>query len=66
MSGDGFVQHDVAVALTHAIMDIFKSVLRPEEFQDAMDETYAAVKAGLQAYDAQRAHVLSRLKPMQN
>jgi hypothetical protein len=66
MSGDGFVHHDCAVALTAAIMEIFQPLLRQEEYQDAVDVVYAAVRAGLTAYDMQRDHVLKRLKPLNN
>jgi hypothetical protein len=64
--GDQFLQHDAAVAMAKAIVEIFRPLLRPEEVRDAIDEVYAAVKAGLQAYDLRRAHIQRRLKPMSN
>ena len=66
MSGDRFLQHDAAVAMTKAIVEIFQPLLRPEEEGDAIEEVYAAVRAGLTAYEAARAHIQHRLKPMNN
>lgn len=66
MSGDQFLQHDAAVAMAVAIVEIFRPLLRPEEVRDALDEVYAAVKAGLQCYEPRRAHIQRRLKPMSN
>jgi hypothetical protein len=65
VSGDQFLQHDAAVAMTVAIVEIFRPLLRPEEVRDAI-EVYAAVKAGLQGYDLRRAHIQKRLKPLSN
>lgn len=66
MSGDQFIHHDAAVAMTKAIVEIFQPLLRQEEVGDAIDEVYAAVRAGLTGYDAARAHIQHRLKPMNN
>lgn len=66
MSGDCFHQHDAAVALAKAIVEIFRPLLRPEEYGDAIDEVYAAVTAGLRAYELRRAHIQKRLTPMSN
>jgi hypothetical protein len=66
MSGDHFLQHDAAVAMAKAIVEIFRPLLRLEEYRIAIDEVYAAVTAGLQAYDLRRAHIQKRLKPMSN
>ena len=62
---DQRLQHDVAMALSKAILDIFQNLLRPEEYRDAMEETYSAVKAGLETYDARREQ-LRKLRPKQN
>jgi hypothetical protein len=66
VSGDQFLQHDAAVAMAKAIVEIFRPFRRPEEYQDAFDEVYAAVKAGLQAYVLRHAHLERRLKPLSN
>lgn len=66
MSGDGFIKHDCVVATSKAIMTIFVDLLRDEEFRDALLEVHAAVEAGFDAYDAQRAHIAARLRPMNN
>lgn len=66
MSGDQFLQHDAAVAMAKAIVEIFRPLLRQEEYRDAIDEVYAAVTAGLRAYDLRRAQIQKRLKPMGN
>jgi hypothetical protein len=66
VSGDQFVQHDAAVAMAKAIVEIFRPLLRPEEYRDATDEVYAAVTAGLRDYELRRDHLQKRLKPMSN
>jgi hypothetical protein len=66
VSGDQYLRHDAAWAMTRAIVEIFCPLLRPEEVRDAFDEVYATVKAGLSAYEAQHDHVLKRLKPLNN
>ena len=66
MSGDGFIQHDAAWAMSKAIVGIFEPLLRPEEVKDAFDEVYDAVKSGLSVYDAKRGDMLKRLKPLNN
>lgn len=66
MSGDGFTKHDCVVATTKTIMTIFVDLLRDEEFRDALLEVHEAVEAGFDAYDAKRAHLHDRLKPMNN
>lgn len=66
VSGDQFLQHDAAVAMAEAIVEIFRPLLRPEEYRDAFDEVYAAVNCGLQCYELRRAHIQKRLKPMSN
>jgi hypothetical protein len=60
------LHHDIAWAASAAIVDLFQNLLRPEEVRDAMEETYRAVRAALEAYDAHRAHIARRLKPMDN
>lgn len=66
MFDDQFLQRECAAALTRAIVDIFRSVLRPEEFQDALDEVYATVRAALLCYEHRRDNVYPRLEPMNN
>lgn len=60
------LRHDVAWAASVAIVDLFEGLLRPEEVKDAREETYLAVKAALEAYDARREHIARRLKPLDN
>lgn len=52
--------------MTRKIVSIFHGVLKPGEFQDALEEVYAAVLAGLQCYDLKREHISQCLKPMSN
>ena len=52
--------------MSKAIISLFQPLLRQEEVGDAIDEVYAAVRAGLTAYDSARAHIQLRLKPMNN
>ena len=59
------LRHEAAMALSKAILDIFQNLLRPEEVRDAMEETYSAVKAGLEAYDTRREQP-RKLRPTQN
>lgn len=61
-----WLRHDVAWAAAKAVVDIFQNLLRPEEAKDAREETYRAVKAALEAYDARREHIARRLKPLDN
>lgn len=66
MFDDQFLQRDCAAELTRAIVDIFRSVLRPEEYQDALDQVYATVRAALLCYEHRRDNVYPRLEPMKN
>jgi hypothetical protein len=61
VSGDGFILHDSAWAMAETIVRVFQLLLRPEEVRDAFDEVYAAMRAGLTAYEAQRSDMLKRL-----
>jgi hypothetical protein len=45
------IQHDAAVAIAHAVLDIIAPCLRPEEQPDALHEFYQVIRAGLEAYD---------------
>jgi hypothetical protein len=66
MSSDKHLRHECAVNLTETIVSIFCGVLRPEEFQDAMDEVYETVRAGLLRYELKRDPIHKRLKPSIN
>jgi len=66
MPRDQHLRHECAVILTETIVSIFCGLLRPEEFQDAMDEVYDSVRAGLLHYELKRDSISERLKPSAN
>ena len=66
MSSDQHLRHECAVNMAETIVSIFCGLLRPEEFQDAMDEVYDAVRAGLLCYELKRDPISERLKPSTN
>src|SRR6266511_2138563 len=45
------IQHDAAVAIAHAVLNVIAPCLRPEEQLDALHEFYDIIRAGLQAYE---------------
>ena len=45
------IQHDAAVAIAHAVLNVIASCLRPEERPDALHEFYHVIRAGLEAYE---------------
>ena len=59
------LRHEAAMALSRTILEVFQNLLRPEEYRDAMEETYSAVKAGLEAYDTRREQPRKH-RPTQN
>ena len=49
------LKHDVAAALTRQLVEMLACVLSPVERDVAREQFYATVRAGLDAYDQQKA-----------
>ncbi len=49
------LQHDAAVAMAKCLVNIIAPCLRPEEQGEAAREFYQVIRAGLEAYEQQRA-----------
>ena len=50
---DEALQHDAAVSMARALVEIISPCLRQEEQGEALREFYSVVRAGLEAYEAQ-------------
>jgi hypothetical protein len=57
--------HDVAVATSRHILDLFVGCIREEEQRDAFEEIYERVKAGIECFDLQSSR-MDRLEPGRN
>lgn len=60
------LQHDVAWAISHRVLEIFAPLLRDEEQADAFAEIYAVVKAGVESFEIMKFREETRLKPSRN
>jgi hypothetical protein len=60
------LMHDAAMAMAQAMLDIVEPCLRYEERLEAIGEFYIACKAGIEAYEIQKARLQSRLNPTNN
>jgi len=60
------LQHECAVAMAAALMERFGSVLRDEEWSDALREMYHVCKTGIESYVTQRNRELAKLNPSRN
>jgi len=60
------LQHDAAMAMAKAILDVVASCLHPDCHRDAFDEFVAICKAGVESYDIQRERMQKRLRPGRN
>jgi hypothetical protein len=58
--------HDVAVAMTHAILDGPLMPLRGEEKQAIYDRVYDICRAGIEAFCIQQDRLQHRLNPLSN
>jgi hypothetical protein len=65
--GDESLQHDAAVGMSRALVEIIAPCLRPEEQQEAFREFYEVIRAGLEAYEAQlERKTLGATRPSRN
>ncbi len=60
------LQHDAAMAMAQAILDIVGGCLREDEHRDAFEEFVAVCKAGIESYDVMRNRMQQRLNPANN
>lgn len=63
---DAELQHDAAVAMARALVEIIAPCLREEEQRDAFEEFYRVCHAGIEAYVAQASHKERQLLPGRN
>ncbi len=60
------LQHDCAMAMARALIELFGPVLRDEEKSDAFQEMYRVCKSGIESYVIQRNRELARMNPSCN
>jgi hypothetical protein len=60
------LQHDAAVAIAKACLDVVASCIHPCCHKDAWDEFYMIAKSGIEAYEIQADRMLHRLRPLEN
>jgi len=60
------LQHDAAVAIAKACLDVVASCIHPSCHKDAWDEFYMIAKAGIEAYEIRVERVQHRLHPSKN
>jgi hypothetical protein len=60
------LQHDAAVAIAKACLDVVASCIHPSCHKDAWDEFYLIAKSGIEAYEIQADRMLHRLRPSRN
>jgi hypothetical protein len=60
------LQHDCALVMAKALLDLFGPVLRDEEKNDAFWECYRVCKAGVESYVMQRNREMARMNPCRN
>lgn len=63
---DAELQHDAAVAMAVALVEIIAPCLREEEHRDAFEEFYRVCHAGIEAYVAQTDRKGRQLLPGRN
>lgn len=60
------LQHDAAVAIATACLDVVASCIHPSCHKDAWDEFYMIAKSGIEAYEIQADRMQHRLRPSKN
>ena len=60
------LQHDAAVAIAQACLDVVASCVHPSCHKEAWDEFYRIAVAGLEAFCIQAERMQQRLKPSAN
>ena len=60
------LQHDTAVAIAKACLDVVVSCVHPSCHKDAWDEFYMIAKSGIEAYCLQADRTDKRLRPFKN
>jgi len=65
MSNQRF-QHDAAVAIAKACLNVIASCVHPSCHKDAWEEFYMIVKSGIESYEIQTHRMLHRLHPSRN
>jgi hypothetical protein len=58
--------HDVACATTRHILEVIGACIREEEQQDAFDEIYLRVRAGIECYEKHSNRMERLLDPGSN
>jgi hypothetical protein len=60
------IQHDAAIAIAKACLDVVASCIHPSCHKDAWEEFYQVAKAGIEGYEIQNQRMLQRLLPCKN
>jgi hypothetical protein len=60
------LQHDTAVAIAKACLDVIASCVHQSCHKDAWDEFYAIARAGIEAYELHVDRMQRRLRPTDN
>jgi hypothetical protein len=60
------LQHDTAVAIAKACLDVIASCVHPSCHKDAWDEFYLIAKSGIEAYEIHSERMQQRLHPSKN
>jgi len=60
------LQHDAAVAIAKACLDVVASCVHPSCHKDAWDEFYLIAKSGIEDYEIQVDRMQHRLHPSNN
>jgi hypothetical protein len=60
------LQHDTAVAIANACLDVIATCVHPSCHQDAWEEFYQIAQAGIEAYCLHDDRMQRRLRPLDN
>ena len=60
------LQHDCAMAMAKAILDVVASCVHPSCHKDAFEEFVAICQTGIDAYEIQVDRIQQRLHPCKN
>ena len=60
------LQHDAAIAIARACLDVVSRCIPPEMHKDAWESLYEVAKAGIEAYELHVDRMQQRLHPSRN
>jgi hypothetical protein len=62
---DQRIVQDMAERITHAVVGVFRNLLRPEEIKDAEEVVFDITKVGLELYETEVEQTRRRLNPLE-